>query len=62
MSSTADHSEDVLDMVEQCLDVGDYTITTFGDDYWIAHKSGEGMQVFRGNFERLIDEYYRSEF
>ncbi len=43
--------------------VGKYTITHNQDgDYWIAHESGEGMQVFKLNFENLIDEYYKSEF
>ena len=44
------------------LTVGDYVISPYGDDFWIQHKSGEGMQVFRANFEKLIDEHYRSEF
>lgn len=48
----------------QELNVGEYRITPFGEngDFWIAHESGEGMQVFKINFERLIDEFYKSEF
>lgn len=46
------------------LYVGDYRITPFGEegDFWIGHKGGEGMQVFKVNFERLIDEFYKNEF
>lgn len=48
----------------QQLYVGDYRITHFGEDgdFWIGHKSGEGMQVFRVAFERLIDNFYKDEF
>lgn len=47
----------------QELYVGPYRITQFGeDDFWIEHESGEGMQVFKVNFERLIDEFYKAEF
>jgi len=48
----------------QELYVGEYRITLFGDngDFWIEHESGEGMQVFKVNFERLIDEFYKAEF
>ena len=45
------------------ISVGEYTIThDKNGDYWIGHKSGEGMQVFKLNFENMIDEYYKSEF
>ena len=48
---------------EQFLAVGDYTISSYGDeDYWIGHKSGEGMSVFKFNFEKLIADYYASGF
>src|SRR3990170_2841436 len=44
------------------ITVGDYTIThDLNGDYWIGHKSGEGMQVFRLNFEKLISVYYNAE-
>jgi hypothetical protein len=48
----------------QELYVGPYRITPFGKDgdFWIEHESGEGMQVFKINFERLIDELYKTEF
>ena len=43
--------------------VGQYTITKYKNgDFWISHESGEGMQVFRINFEKLIDEFYKAEF
>jgi len=43
--------------------VGKCTITHLDDgDYWIRHASGEGMQTPKAKFERLIDEYYKSEF
>ncbi len=44
------------------LDVGKYIITRYYEDYWIENESGEGMQVFKHNFEKLIDDYYKSEF
>jgi hypothetical protein len=45
------------------IEVGEYTITHDPcGDYWIGHKSGEGMQVYKHNFERMIDDYYKSEF
>lgn len=48
---------------EEQISVGEYTITHDSDgDYWIEHKSGEGMQVFKVNFEKLISDYYKSEF
>jgi len=47
----------------EALHVGEYTVRPFGDDdFWIENSSGEGMQVFRLNFERLIDAYFQSEF
>lgn len=51
------------DEIDEGLTVGDYFIRhSFDGDYWIEHKSGEGMQVFKDNFEKLIADYYRSEF
>ena len=52
------------DVYAQQLHVGPYLITPFGDDgdFWIEHESGEGMQVFKVNFERMIDEFYKTEF
>jgi hypothetical protein len=38
------------------LSVGDYWISRMeSGDYWIGKENGEGMQVFREDFERLID-------
>lgn len=45
------------------LEVGKYTITKYQDeDFWIKHESGEGMQVFKRVFEKLIDDFYKNEF
>ena len=45
------------------LHVGEYRITRYGfGDYWIENASGEGMQVFALAFERLIDDFFKSEF
>ncbi len=50
-------------MMDELLHVGEYLITRLDSgDYWIEHESGEGMQVFRLNFEKLIADYYKSEF
>ena len=48
----------------QMLTVGEYTIypLNYDGDFWIRHESGEGMQVFKHNFEKLISDYYKSEF
>lgn len=47
----------------ELITVGGYRITHNRDgDYWIGHDSGECMQVFKLNFEKLIDDYYKSEF
>lgn len=49
--------------IQQFIVVGDYTISRYGDeDYWIERSSGEGMQVFKLNLEKLIADYYASEF
>lgn len=48
---------------DEGLIVGKYTITHDRDgDYWIEHESGEGMQVFKVNFETLIDEFYKLNY
>lgn len=47
---------------QQILTVGEYTISPWMDDFWIENKSGEGMQVFNKNFEKLIDDYFNNEF
>jgi hypothetical protein len=45
------------------LSVGDYWISrTDLGDYWIGKSNGEGMQVFREDFERMIDSMYRQGF
>jgi hypothetical protein len=45
------------------LSVGDYWISRMeSGDYWIGKENGEGMQVFREDFERLIDSVYRNGF
>ena len=47
----------------ELLTVGEYAITSYNsEDYWIENEAGEGMQVFRANFERFIDDLFRSEF
>jgi len=52
-----------MPLKEEVLTVGEYTITRYNDnDYWIEHETGEGMQVFAHNFEKLIDEFYKEEF
>lgn len=48
--------------INESLVVGEYIITRYNEDYWIENESGEGMQVFKYNFEKLIDEYFKSEF
>ena len=49
--------------VSSVLVVGDFTIRPYGaGDYWIERAGGEGMQVFAINFERLIRDYFESEF
>ena len=55
MERTVSPGDEVDNMLEQ-LRVGKYLITKIYDgDFWIEHDSGEGMQVFRLNFERLPD-------
>ncbi len=51
-------------MEDELLIVGEYEIRRFngGEDYWIEHESGEGMQVFCKNFEKIIEDYFKSEF
>lgn len=45
------------------LTVGDYTITRYlSGGYWISREGGEGMQISEEKFERLIDEFYLTEF
>ena len=46
------------------LCVGDYKLSLFNEegDVWIEHASGEGIQVFRRDFEELIDFYYKNNF
>ena len=60
----AEEREACADATElERITVGDYTIThDLNGDYWIGHKSREGMQVFRLNFEKLISVYYKAEF
>ena len=54
------------DVLQPYLVVGIYTISNYpvGEqcDYWIENSSGEGMQVFKVNFEKCIDELFKSEF
>ena len=47
---------------DAAIQVGEYWISRRGEDYWIEHESGEGMQVFRVNFEKLISDFYKQEF
>lgn len=44
------------------MQVGEYTVSAYGDDFWIENSAGEGMQVFKLNFERLVGAYFKSEF
>ena len=47
----------------QWLQVGEYIISRYHDeDYWIEYRTGEGMQVFRKNFEDLIDRFFKEYF
>jgi len=51
------------DLPPERLEVGQYTITRFQDvDYWIENESGEGMQLFAHNFEKMIDDMFTEEF
>ena len=47
---------------DAAIQVGEYWISRRGEEYWIEHESGEGMQVFRVNFEKLISDFYKQEF
>lgn len=45
------------------LVIGDYSITQQSDgNYWIYHKSGEGMQTTPQKLGRLIHDFYTKEF
>ena len=45
------------------LMAGKYKITRYsGDDYWIQNDLGEGMQCRKVKFEKLIDDFFNSEF
>ena len=55
-------SDDVLER----LTVGEYTITPYGPfcrkgSFWIAHDSGEGMEVRGEKVRDLIHEFYKRE-
>ena len=50
-------------MNTELLIVGKYEISQLDNgDYWIRTEGGEGMQVSKRNFEKLIDEFYKKEF
>lgn len=45
------------------VNIGQYTISRF--DYisvWIEHESGEGMQTSTEDLEKVIDEFYKTNF
>lgn len=60
----ADILELYADKREERITIGEYTLSPMGTDgdYWIENAAGEGMQVFGGNLEKLIDDYFKSEF
>lgn len=47
---------------DECFQVGDYWLHRFDKDYWIEHASGEGMQVRKEVFEKLIADFYVENF
>ena len=51
---------DIENLKTDKLHVGKYLITPFGSygDFWIEHESGEGIQVRKIAFEKLISEFY----
>jgi hypothetical protein len=44
----------------EALAVGNYALTRYdADSYWLAHESGEGMQVRQDRLQRLINELWQ---
>ena len=53
----------LVDSQHEIVLVGDFCILkTAAGDYWIEHRSGEGMSVPAERFEELIKEFYNAEF
>ena len=49
--------------IKEQLTIGEYTILPFHEeDFWIEKANGEGMQIFKINMEKLIDDFFKSEF
>lgn len=43
----------------QSLRIGNYTLTRYDGGYWLAHASGEGMQVPASVLGNLVDELWK---
>lgn len=45
------------------ITIGDYKINRFeSGDYWIYHKSGEGMEVSSEMLEKMLKDFYEENF
>jgi hypothetical protein len=45
------------------IETNSFTITDRGDgSFWIERPDGEGMQVSKDVFEKLIAEFYKENF
>ena len=45
------------------IEIGDYTLSHYHNgDFWLAHKSGEGMQVNKYVLAKLMHEFYKENF
>lgn len=68
LSVIRDAKADILELYankeKERINIGEYSLSPMGaeGDYWIENAAGEGMQVFGGNLEKLIDDYFKSEF
>lgn len=44
----------------QAITIGNFTLSRYDEaSYWLAHASGEGMQVKQDRLQRLIDELWQ---
>ena len=47
--------------IEVCF--GEFTISTMDNDsVWLSHESGEGMQVWNSDFERMLRKFWDENF
>lgn len=45
------------------VQIGEFYVGPLEDgDYWIEHRSGEGMHVRKATMEKLISDFYREKF